>query len=77
MGHLKAEDVRAHKSIGGELAQAMEKGFGEMNTKFAGLDVKIDSIKSDFKVARWQVHLLFTGTAGAAVSTYKQSGVFA
>lgn len=55
-----------HKSIG-ELARAMEKGFGGMNTKFAGLETKIENVKSDFKLIKWQVHLIFAGTR--AVST--------
>ena len=52
----------------------MEKGFGDINTKFgdintkfAELDTKIESVKSDFKLTKWQVHLIFGGAT--AVST--------
>jgi len=54
-----------HKSIG-ELAQRMERGFGDMNTKFAELALKIDTVKSDFKFTKWQVHLIFGGVSGVS-----------
>ncbi|KAF8451257.1 hypothetical protein BGX38DRAFT_1183743 [Terfezia claveryi] len=35
--------------------------FEEVNTKFAQLETKIESVKSDFKLTKWQVHLIFGG----------------
>ncbi|KAF8446710.1 hypothetical protein BGX38DRAFT_1192817 [Terfezia claveryi] len=39
----------------------MNTKFGEMNTKFAQLETKIESVKSDFQLTKWQVHLIFGG----------------
>ena len=52
----------------------MEKGFEDMNTKFGGMNTKfaelerkIESVKSDFKLTKWEIHLIFGGVI--AVST--------
>ena len=74
MGDFKRD---INKSIG-DLARLMERGFAGINTrfaeldtkftgKFAELDTKIESVKSDLRFTKWQVHLIFGGAT--AVST--------
>ena len=49
----------------------MDTKFGGMNTSmntgFAELEKKIESVKSDFKLTKWEIHLIFGGVI--AVST--------
>ncbi|RPB09303.1 hypothetical protein P167DRAFT_308349 [Morchella conica CCBAS932] len=73
LGDFKGD---VNKSIG-ELVKAVEKGFGEMRVDITKLETKIVTeiagLKSDSKVTKWQINLLFGGAT--AVSTILFSNI--